>query len=169
VNVVSIAAEDVKKIGGEFERSRILRSELEDQLEVLAIGAQTCNRIMGIGLWGKKTVTLLSIWTSHSSLKGIYRVPFMQAQPSEATQELILEPLSEPIEASAPSSTSTINPGEDVVFREAYTFETKGSVSVDDSTLSQEDVEVLSSLRRRDKKKKQKEKIGHAPICLNSG
>jgi hypothetical protein len=50
VNVVSIAAEDVKKIGGEFERSRILRSELEDQLEVLAIGAQTCNRIMGIGL-----------------------------------------------------------------------------------------------------------------------
>jgi hypothetical protein len=93
----------------------------------------------------------------------------MQAQPSEATQELILEPLSELIEASAPSSTSTINPGEDVVFREAYTFETKGSVSVDDSTLSQEDVEVLSSLRRRDKKKKQKEKIGHAPICLNSG
>jgi hypothetical protein len=61
VNVVSTAAEDVKEIAGESERSRILRSELEDQLEVLAIGAQTCNRIMGIGLRGKKTVALLSI------------------------------------------------------------------------------------------------------------
>jgi hypothetical protein len=43
------------------------------------------------------------------------------------------------------------------VFVEAYTFETKGSVSsVDDSTLSQEDVEVLLSLRRSDKKKSKK-------------
>jgi hypothetical protein len=93
----------------------------------------------------------------------------MQAQPSEARQELISEPLSEPLEASAPSSTSTINSGEDVVFVEAYTFETKGSVSsVDDSTLSQEDVEVLLSLRRSDKKKKQKEKIGLASTCLDS-
>jgi hypothetical protein len=43
----------------------------------------------------------------------------MQAKPSEARQELISEPLSQPLEASVPSSTSTINSGEDVVFMEA--------------------------------------------------
>jgi hypothetical protein len=56
VNVVSMTADDVTKIAGEPERSRILRDELTSQLDTLAIGVQICTRIMSIGLRGKKIV-----------------------------------------------------------------------------------------------------------------
>lgn len=55
LNVAMMGADEVTKIAGELERSRIRRIELTNQLEVLAGGIKTCTRIMRIRLGGKKS------------------------------------------------------------------------------------------------------------------
>ncbi|KAH6613021.1 P-loop containing nucleoside triphosphate hydrolase protein [Boeremia exigua] len=92
ISVEAVESNMMSKLHGIlWPSSRILRTELENKLEVLTIGAQICTRIISIGLRA----------------------------------------------ASALSPTSTMNSGEDVVFVEAYNFETKESPSsINDCILS---------------------------------
>jgi hypothetical protein len=81
----------------------------------------------------------------------------VQDQHSEIRQDLISESPSKSLLGSTPPSTSTINSGEDIVWVNKYTVEAKEGMSpVDESALSQEEVEVLPIYSKKDKKKKKK-------------